>query len=29
MNDGLVDEHLTGSGMKQSDADALLKGSIH
>jgi ABC-2 type transport system permease protein len=26
MNDGLVDEHLTGSGMKQSDADALLKG---
>jgi ABC-2 type transport system permease protein len=26
MNDGLVDEHLTDSGMKQSDADALLKG---
>ena len=26
LNDGLVDEHLTGSGMKQRDADALLKG---
>ncbi len=26
MNDGLMDEHLTGSGMKQRDADALLKG---
>ena len=26
VNDGLVDEHLTGSGMKQRDADALLKG---
>jgi ABC-2 type transport system permease protein len=27
MNDGLVSEHLTGAGMKQSDADALLKGT--
>jgi ABC-2 type transport system permease protein len=26
LNDGLVSEHLTGSGMKQSDADTLLKG---
>jgi ABC-2 type transport system permease protein len=27
MNDGLVSQHLTGSGMKQSDADVLLKGT--
>ena len=27
LNDGLVSEHLTGSGMKQSDADVLLKGA--
>jgi ABC-2 type transport system permease protein len=27
MNDGLVSEHLTSSGMKQSDANALLKGT--
>jgi ABC-2 type transport system permease protein len=27
MNDGLVSEHLTGSGMKQADADVLLKGT--
>jgi ABC-2 type transport system permease protein len=26
LNDGLVGEHLTGAGMKQADADALLKG---
>jgi ABC-2 type transport system permease protein len=26
VNDGLVDEHLTSSGMKESDVDALLKG---
>jgi ABC-2 type transport system permease protein len=26
LNDGLVSEHLTGAGMKQSDADLLLKG---
>lgn len=27
LNDGLVSQHLTGSGMKQSDADTLLKGT--
>jgi ABC-2 type transport system permease protein len=27
LDDGLVSEHLTGSGMKQSDADVLLKGA--
>jgi ABC-2 type transport system permease protein len=26
LNDGLVSQHLTGSGMKQADADALIKG---
>jgi ABC-2 type transport system permease protein len=26
LNDGLMDEHLTGAGMKQADADAVVKG---
>jgi ABC-2 type transport system permease protein len=26
LNDGIVGEHLTGAGMKQADADVLLKG---
>jgi len=27
LNDGLVSEHLTGAGMKQADADQVLKGT--
>jgi len=26
LNDGMVDEHLTGAGMKQTEADAVVKG---
>ncbi len=29
MNNALLDEHLTGGGMKQADADALVKGVSH
>jgi len=28
LNDGLMKEHLTGAGMKQADADAVVKGCL-